>query len=75
MANLQTRADGADDIECNVATGKPGVRITEVANEIGADLIIVGAHHPTAMDYFPGSTAARVARRAPCSLLIQRPDS
>ncbi len=72
MASLQGIADGAADIECKLATGKPGMRITEVAKEIGADMIIVGAHHPTAMDYFLGSTAARVARRAPCSVLIMR---
>lgn len=63
------------DIDCKVTTGKPGVRITQVAQEIKADLIIVGAHHPSAMDYFLGSTAARVARRATCSVLIQRPQS
>jgi nucleotide-binding universal stress UspA family protein len=72
MGKLEAVADGADDIDCMVTTGKPGVRITEVAAKIGADLIIVGAHHPTAVDYFMGSTAARVARRAPCSVLIQR---
>jgi len=72
MANLKALAGEADDIECLVTTGKPGLRITEVAREIGADMIIVGAHHPTAMDYFLGSTAARVARRANCSVLIQR---
>jgi nucleotide-binding universal stress UspA family protein len=72
MAGLEKLADGAEDIICKVTTGKPGVRIVEFANEIGADLIIVGAHHPTAVDYFMGSTAARVARRADCSVLIQR---
>lgn len=72
MANLEAVADGAEDIVCKVTTGKPGVRISEVAAEIGADLIIVGAHHPSAVDYFMGSTASRVARRAPCSVLIQR---
>lgn len=72
MTNLKTLAGGAEDIDCKVVTGKPGVQITEVAREIGADLIIVGAHHPTAMDYFLGSTASRVARRADCSVLIQR---
>ena len=72
MERLNAVAGGADDIDCQVTTGKPGVRITEVAGEIGADLIIVGAHHPTAMDYFLGSTAARVARRAPCSVYIMR---
>ena len=72
MGNLEALADGAEDIACQVAMGKPGVKIVEVAREIGADLIIVGAHHPSAMDYFLGSTASRVARRAPCSVLIQR---
>ena len=72
MSKLKAVAAEASDMECAVTTGKPGVRICEVAAEIGADLIIVGAHHPTAMDYFLGSTAARVARRASCSVLIQR---
>lgn len=72
LANLEAVAAGAEDITCKVSTGKPGVRITEVAGELGCDLIIVGAHHPSAVDYFMGSTASRVARRAPCSVLIQR---
>lgn len=72
MAKLKSLAEGHSDIDCNVTTGKPGVRITEVAQEIGADLIIVGAHHPSAKDYFLGSTAARVSRRATCSVLVQR---
>ena len=72
MENLEKLAAGAPEISCEVTTGKPGIRITEVAQEIGADLIIVGAHHPSAVDYFMGSTAARVARRATCSVLVQR---
>lgn len=72
MSKLEALAGGASDMSCQVTTGKPGVRIVEVAKEIGADLIIVGAHHPTAVDYFMGSTAARVARRAECSVLVQR---
>ena len=38
----------------------------------GVDLIVVGSHHPSAQDSFLGSTAARVARRAPCSVMILR---
>ena len=72
MGKLKSFAGTDGDIDCDVTTGKPGVRITEVAQEIGADLIIVGAHHPTAKDYFLGSTAARVSRRAACSVLVQR---
>jgi universal stress protein F len=74
MEKLKAVAGNADDIDCNVTTGKAGVRIPAVANEIGADLIIVGAHHPSAVDYFLGSTASRVARRATCSVYIVRPN-
>ena len=72
MGKLMSLAGEGSDIDCEVATGKPGVRITEFAQEIGAELIIVGAHHPSAKDYFLGSTAARVSRRATCSVLVQR---
>ena len=75
MGTLKSIAGEATDINCQLETGKPGLRITEFAREIGADLIVVGAHHPSAMDYFLGSTAARVSRRASCSVLIQRPQS
>ncbi|MBV0914255.1 universal stress protein [Anianabacter salinae] len=72
MDRLKSVAGEAPEFDCLVATGKPGLRITEIAREIGADLIIVGAHSPSAVDYFLGSTAARVARRASCSVYILR---
>jgi len=72
LENLETLAGGAEDISCHVDTGKPGVKIVEFAQDNGIDLIIVGAHHPSAMEYFLGSTAARVARRATCSVLVER---
>jgi len=75
MEKLQAVAGDAPDIKCLVETGKSGVRIAAVANEIGADLIIVGAHNPNAVDYFLGSTASRVARRASCSVYIFRPSA
>lgn len=71
-ARLQAAADGAADITTEVVTGKPGVRVSTYAAEHGVDLIIVGSHHPNAQDYFLGSTASRVARRAPCSVYILR---
>ncbi len=72
MVKLKALAGDDGDIDCNVTTGKPGVRITEFAQDISAELIIVGAHHPSAKDYFLGSTAARVSRRATCSVLVHR---
>lgn len=75
MEKLKSAAGDADDINCKITTGKPGVRIPAVASEIGAGLIIVGAHHPSAVDYFLGSTASRVSRRATCSVYIFRPNA
>lgn len=69
---LDEAAGGADDISTDVVTGKPGVKITEYAKQKQVDLTIVGSHRPNATDYFLGSTAARVARRAPCAVLILR---
>ncbi|MEL6800858.1 MAG: universal stress protein [Pseudomonadota bacterium] len=65
-------AGDAADITVEVATGKPGVEIVTFAASNAVDLIIVGSHKPGVSDYFLGSTAARVARRAPCAVYIQR---
>ena len=71
-ANLDALADGDPAFTCVVTTGKAGVKIVEYAARNGIDLVVVGAHHPTAMDYFLGSTAARVTRRAPCDVYVIR---
>ncbi len=72
LAKLEALVGSANDIDCIVTTGKAGVRIPAVAAEIGADLIIVGAHDSNAIEYFLGSTASRVVRRAPCSVYVLR---
>ncbi|MEX0345569.1 MAG: universal stress protein [Rhizobiaceae bacterium] len=69
---LDAVAGGAADISTEVVKGKAGLRITGFAEENGVDLIVVGSHHPGARDYFLGSTASRVTRRAPCSVYILR---
>ena len=72
MSKLQAVAADAPDIDCAVTTGKAGVKIVEYAAENNNDQIIVAAHHPNAIDYFLGSTASRVSRRAPCDVYIMR---
>ncbi|ABV93779.1 putative universal stress protein [Dinoroseobacter shibae DFL 12 = DSM 16493] len=62
----------ADDVETHVITGKPGVEIPQFAEDHGCTLIIVGSHRPGMRDYFLGSTAARVVRRASCSVMVMR---
>ena len=52
--------------------GHTGRAIIDYAEEIGADCIIVGSHKPGLRDYLLGSTAARVARHATCSVHVLR---
>ncbi len=72
LEKLREAADGADDIDCKVISGKPGVQITKYARDAGVDLIVVGSHSPGQEDYHLGSTASRVVRRAHCSVLVLR---
>lgn len=69
---LESVADGADDITCEVITGKPGVEIARYAEAKSIELIIIGSIAPGATDYVLGSTTARVVRKAKCSVLIVR---
>ncbi|MBD3677340.1 MAG: universal stress protein [Rhodobacteraceae bacterium] len=69
---LREAAGGDDGVDCIVAHGKAGVQIARYAADNGVDLIVVGSHRPGAQDYFLGSTAARVVRRAECSVHVMR---
>lgn len=55
--------------DIKVRYGKPHRAILDIADEMGADLIVIGSHRPGFEDYLLGSTAARVVRHAtaPCS--------
>ena len=55
-----------------VRTGQPAATILDVAAEVGGDLIMIASHKPGLSDYFIGSTAARVVRHAPISVLVTR---
>ncbi|MBG6163730.1 universal stress protein [Roseibium album] len=73
VAEKLRAAVGEDQhIACEVVTGKPGVQIATYAEANDTDLILVGSHHPSAQDYFLGSTASRVVRRAGCSVFVVR---
>ena len=56
-----------------VLAGGPHVEIVRLAHQLGADLIVIGAHGTT--DRKPalmGSVAEKVVRDAPCSVLTVR---
>lgn len=57
----------------NVGVGVPFVEIVRYAREIEADLIVMGSHGLTGIEYLMiGSVAERVVRKAPCSVLVVR---
>ena len=58
--------------EVEVRVGHPYHTILEVAEEKGAELIVIVSHKPGLQDYLLGSTAAKVVRHASCSVLVVR---
>lgn len=58
--------------ECIVRDGRPYREILHVAEEIGADLIIMASHRPSLESFLLGANAAKVVRHASCSVLVAR---
>ena len=61
-----------DQAKMIVREGRIHNEILRVAEDTGADLIVMASHQPEFSDYLLGSTAARVVRHAKCSVLIAR---
>ena len=58
---------------CHVATGDAADRISKLARELDADVIVTSTHgHTGWMRVFLGSTAERIVRYARCPVLIAR---
>ncbi|MDD8023352.1 MAG: universal stress protein [Paracoccaceae bacterium] len=55
-----------------IRQGHAANEILDMASEIGADCIVIASHRPGYGDYLIGSTAARVVRHAPCSVMVMR---
>ena len=65
-----TLSDLTVDVE--VGTGTICRGVLEVAGRAQADLIVLASHVPELKDYLLSANAARVARRAACSVLVVR---
>lgn len=55
-----------------VRIGSPAREIMNIADEEGADLVIIASHRPDFSNYLLGATADRVVRHAKCSVLVDR---
>lgn len=58
--------------DVQIRSGRPHRAIVNLADEIGADLVLIASHDPGVQDYLLGSTAAGVVRHAKCSVLVAR---
>lgn len=61
-----------DKIVCQVGIGSAKDEILSYADEIGANLIVVGSHRPSTSTYLLGSTASTIVRHAKISVLVIR---
>jgi len=72
-AEIQSIADASSvSADVEIHSGHPYKSILDKAEELDADLIIIASHKPGFQDYLLGSTAAKVVRHAPCSVLVVR---
>ena len=66
-------ADSTVKMEAVVDVGDPATAILRVATEIGADLIVMGAHGQTGLRHLlVGSVAEKIIREAACPVLTLR---
>ncbi len=65
---------GKENVTCHVLNGSPRSLILQVAQDWGADLVLMGAHarDKSLMERFMGSTAAAVVLNAPCSIELEK---
>lgn len=67
------REHGCEGAKVHVRTGDPGRQISELAEEIGADIVVIPTHGRTGFSrLLLGSVTERVIRLAPCSVLVVR---
>ncbi len=67
-------ANGIDEEHQHIILGRPEVEIHASAEELGADLIVVGSHGRHGLALLMGSTANAVLHGATCDVLAVRVD-
>lgn len=55
-----------------VHTGTPWRSVCAVAEQVGADLVVIGSHGYQGVDRLIGTTAAKIVDHAKCSVLVVR---
>jgi nucleotide-binding universal stress UspA family protein len=72
-ASGDAKKEGLDEVQTHAREGDPADAILDVAEEINADLIVVGNKGMTgARRFLLGSVPNKVSHHAPCSVIIVR---
>jgi universal stress protein A len=66
------KANGIDETHQHIVLGRPEVEIHATAEDLGADLIVVGSHGRYGLALLMGSTANGVLHGASCDVLAVR---
>ena len=70
---LEEKGLTKDAYKIVIRHGSPYGEVINYANDIKADVIVVGSHAPqTPADYLLGSTASKIVRHAKCSVFVVR---
>lgn len=72
LARLKEFVGDRADVKTRVLHGHAATEIIGFAEREGVDCIVIASHKPEFVDYFLGSTAARVVRHAPCAVHVMR---
>lgn len=73
LAELAAGVDlPSERVSAAVALGSVYNEVLNQADQIGADLIVVGSHQPSMATYLLGSNASAIVRHAKCSVLVVR---
>ena len=60
------------EVEPTVRLGSVYKAALDFARDVGAELIVMGAHQPEMADYLLGSNASQIVRHAKCSVWVVR---
>ena len=73
LAELAAGVDlPSERVSAAVGLGSVYNEVLNQADQIGADLIVVGSHQPSMATYLLGSNASAIVRHAKCSVLVVR---
>ena len=69
---VSARTPAGTTVDTIIRHGTVYEQILQVAEDMGADQIVIGAHRPQLSDYLLGPNTARVVRHAKCSVNVVR---